>query len=202
MGVEIQKLTEFKFIGRNKRKKQILLTHTSRNLRDYISGLKHRYNGENKKLPHYVISRDGEIFEIVAPDTYCEFLEFPTYNKQNIIISLENLGWLKKNPLNKGYINWIGNIYNGDVFEKKWRGYYFWQPYTEQQINSLAQLIIKLCNEFEIPKTTIGHNVKMDKIENFKGVASHSNYFSEKTDLNPSFDFELLKKNIKDEQSV
>jgi N-acetyl-anhydromuramyl-L-alanine amidase AmpD len=202
MEVEILKLTEFKSVGKSKRKKQILLTHTSRNVRDYISGLKYRYNGENKKLPHYVISREGEIMQIIPPDTYSEYLEVSSYNKQNIVVSLENLGWLKKNPINQGYINWIGNIYRDEVYERKWRGYYFWQPYTDQQINSLTKLILKLCEDFNIPKTTIGHNVKMDKIENFNGIVSHSNYYSEKTDLNPSFDFELLKKNIKNEQPI
>lgn len=202
MGVEISELTDFKPTGRNKRKKQILLTHTSRNIRDYISGLKYRYNGDYEKLPHYIISREGEIFQILPPETYGKYLESASYNKQTIIISLENLGWLKKNPLSNGYINWIGNIYKDEVYERKWRGYFFWQPYTDQQMESVSQLILKLCDEFDIPKTTIGHNVKMDKIEKFNGIASYSNYYSERTDLNPSFDFEKLKKNIENEQSI
>ena len=202
MGVEISELTDFKPTGRNKRKKQILLTHTSRNIRDYISGLKYRYNGDYEKLPHYIVSREGEIFQILPPETYSKYLESASYNKQTIIISLENLGWLKKNPLSNGYINWIGNIYKDEVYERKWRGYFFWQPYTDQQMESVSQLILKLCDEFDIPKTTIGHNVKMDKIEKFNGIASYSNYYSERTDLNPSFDFEKLKKNIENEQSI
>lgn len=202
MGVEILELKDFKPTGKNKRKKQILLTHTSRNIRDYISSLKYRYNGGNQKLPHYVISRQGEIFQIIPPDTYSKYLEVASYNKQSIIISLENLGWLKKNPLTQGYINWIGNIYKDEVYERKWRGHFFWQPYTEQQMSSLSSLISDLCERFDIPKTTIGHNVKMDKIEKFSGIASYSNYSTDRTDLSPSFDFEELKKNIENEQSV
>jgi N-acetyl-anhydromuramyl-L-alanine amidase AmpD len=202
MTVEIQDLIEFKPVGRNKRKKQILLTHTGRNVRDYISSLKYRHNGEYKKLPHYVISREGEVFELIPPDTYSKFLDVASHNKQNIIISLENLGWLKKNPLQGGYINWIGNIYKDEVYEKRWRGYFFWQPYTDEQMSSLTNLIKELCETFDIPKTSIGHNVKLDKVEKFNGVTSYSNYDKERTDLSPAFDFEQFIKNIQDEQPV
>ena len=197
--IQVQDLTEFKPVGNNKRKKQILLTHTSRTIRDYITGLKHRRNGEYKKLPNYVISREGEILQVIPPATYSQYLETASLNKRTIIISLENLGWLKKNPLKGGYINWIGNIYKDKVYERKWRGYFFWQPYTDQQMESLTQLIVKLCEDFNIPKTAIGHNVKIDKVENFSGIATYSNYFKERTDLSPAFNFEKLVKNIDNE---
>lgn len=197
--IQVQDLTEFKPVGNNKTKKQILLTHTSRTIRDYITGLKHRRNGGYKKLPHYVISREGEILQVIPPTTYSQYLETASLNKRTIIISLENLGWLKKNPLQGGYINWIGNIYKDKVYERKWRGYFFWQPYTDQQMESLTQLIVKLCEDFNIPKTAIGHNVKIDKVENFSGIATYSNYFKERTDLSPAFNFEKLVKNIDNE---
>lgn len=199
MEVVIQDLTDFKPVGNYKRKKQILLTHTARNIKDYIISLKNRLNGEYKKLPHYIISREGEIFQILSPDTYSHYMDVQTQNKQSIIISLENLGWMKKNPIEGGYINWIGNIYKDRIYEKKWRGYFFWQPYTDSQINSLSYLISKLCDDFDIPKTSIGHNVKMDKIEKFNGITSYSNYDKDRTDLSPAFDFEQLIKNIEND---
>jgi len=97
--VEINNIEGFNPVGRNKRKKQIILTHTSRDLRDYISSLKFRYNGNNKKLPHYLIGRDGVIYNIIPPETYSEYMDVASYNKSSIIICLENLGWLRKNPL-------------------------------------------------------------------------------------------------------
>jgi len=202
MAVEILNLTEFNPVGKFKNKKQILLTHTTRNLKDYISSLKYRRNGDNKKLPHYLISREGEVYQVIPPDTYSRYMDVQTYNKQNIIISLENLGWLKKNPLEGGYINWIGNIYKDRIYEKKWRGYFFWQPYTDEQMKSLSNLIKKLCEDFNIPMTSIGHNVKVDKIEKFNGIVTYSNYDKERTDLNPSFDFEELIKKIENEQPI
>ena len=38
----------------------------------------------------------------------------------------------------------------------------------------------------------IGHNVLVDGVENFKGIVSRSNYNEYWTDINPSFNFELL----------
>lgn len=195
----IQKIEGIKPQGKYKRKKQIVLCHSSRVTQDYLNALKYRYNGNNPYLPHYVINRDGEVFNIIPSDTHSKFLEVESFNKSVIVICLGNLGWMKKNPLSGAYVNWIGNIYNQGIFEKKWRNHFFWQPYTDKQIKNLSILISNLCDEFNIPKTCIGHNVKVDGIEKFEGIVSKSNYDSEYTDLSPAFDFEELKKLLEDE---
>lgn len=192
--VETQDLTGFKFIGKNKKKKQIVLSHTSRNVRDYLISLKTRYNGNNQFLPNYVIDREGNIINVIPPETYSRYLNIGSFDKNIINICLENLGWLRKNPLSGGYVNWIGNIYNEGIYERKWRGHFFWQPYTDKQLESLGSLIEELCDDFNIPKTLIGHNVKVDGVEKFEGVVTKSNYDSTYTDLSPAFDFDELKK--------
>jgi len=197
--IQISKLTNFKPVGNHKRKKQIVLTHTSRYMKDYVRSLKYRLNGNNTKLPHYIISKGGEITQILPPETYSNYIDVPSYNKTIIVISLENLGWLRKNPLVGGYINWIGNIYKDKVHERKWRGYFFWQPYSVEQMTTLSILINKLCMDFNIPKTFIGHNVKVDDIERFNGIVTYSNYNKERTDLNPSFNFDEFIKIMKND---
>jgi len=192
--VETQNLTGFKYTGKNKRKKQIVLSHSSRNVRDYLVSLKTRYNGNNEYLPNYIIDREGNIMNIIPPETYSKYLDMGPSDKNVITICLENLGWLRKNPLYGGYVNWIGNIYNEGIYERKWRGHFFWQPYTEKQLDSLGSLIEELCNQFNIPKTLIGHNVKVDGVEKFEGIVTKSNYDSTYTDLSPAFDFDELKK--------
>ena len=197
--LKINEIEQFKHVGRSKNKKQILLTHTSRNFKDYMYSLRYRYNGNNKKLPHYIIDREGNVFNIIPPDTYSEYMEVSSHNKKSIIITLENLGWLRKNPLKNSFINWIGDEYNENVYERKWRGHYFWQPYTKKQIDSLSSLVGELCEQFDIPKLSIGHNVKVDKIENFNGITSKSNYDVESTDLNPAFNFDIFINKKEDE---
>lgn len=197
--LEIQQLTGFNSVGKNKRKKQIVLTHTSRNVSDYISSLKNRYNGKYDKTPHFIIQKDGRVFQMIDPSFYSNILDSEQQNKTSIVICLENLGWLKKNPLNSSYVNWIGDIYKEGIYERKWRGHFFWEPYTEVQIESLVELSLYLCEMFSIPPTSIGHNVKLDGIEKFEGIVTRSNFTSESTDLSPAFDFDYFKKILENE---
>jgi N-acetyl-anhydromuramyl-L-alanine amidase AmpD len=106
---------------------------------------------------------------------------------------LENLGWLEKQPLENQYVNWIGDIYNGKPFERKWRDYFFWDKYTSSQIESLGYLINTIIDEMKITKEITGHNTKINGIEMFKGIVSRSNFDVNYTDVNPSFDFDKLR---------
>jgi N-acetyl-anhydromuramyl-L-alanine amidase AmpD len=188
---------EFNSLGENKRKRQIILAETKRNHKDYINSLRYRYNGKNPYLPNYVINKEGEIFKIMSPDKHSKFMCNEIVDKYSIIICMENYGWLKKNPLENSYVNWIGDIYKQKAYEKKWRDNFFWDPYNEKQMKSLSKLIVNLCDEFKIPKTCLGNNVKQDGVENFKGVVSKSNFDFSNKDVNPSFDFKLLQELIK-----
>ena len=192
-------LTDFSPIGTSDKKTRIILTETKRDYRNYIRSLKYRYNKKNPYLPNYVITKEGGIYNIMPPDNYSNYMDDEEINKTSIIISLENLGWLKKNALSDTYVNWIGDIYKGKVFEKKWRDYFFWEPYNEEQIIALSKLIIELCDKFNIPKKTLGNNVKYDGVENFKGIVTRSNFDFIYKDINPSFDFKLLNELIEND---
>jgi N-acetyl-anhydromuramyl-L-alanine amidase AmpD len=197
--LETLKFDGLKPQGKHKRKKQIVLSHSSRVAKDYLSSLRYRYNGNNLNIPHYFISREGDVYSIIPPDTYAKFFDKDSLNKNTIVICLENLGWLRKNPLSNTYVNWIGDIYSQEIVEKKWRNHFFWQPYTEIQVSKLSELVDELCDIFDIPKTFVGHNVKVSGIEKFEGIVSKSNYEVDYTDLSPAFYFEEFKKTVENE---
>ena len=88
-------------LGVEKNKIQIVLTHTSRNADEYLTSLRNRYNKKYNKLPHYIITREGIILQTMDDENYSKMLNNSIYDKQSIIISLENLGWLEKQPLKK-----------------------------------------------------------------------------------------------------
>jgi N-acetyl-anhydromuramyl-L-alanine amidase AmpD len=180
----------------NKKKHQIILTHTGRVVGDYLTSLKKRLRGKSKKVPNYVISRDGVVYELMKPETHRAFFNDVDIDNTSIIISLENLGWLDKEPLKNSYINWIGNIYSGEVVQKKWRDYFIWQPYTTEQMNSLVELCEKLMKEFKIDKKFVGHNTKVPGVRKYCGIVTRSNFDSNFTDLSPAFDYELFAKLI------
>jgi N-acetyl-anhydromuramyl-L-alanine amidase AmpD len=198
--VDIIPYGNFKDLGKTKKKKQIILCHTSREVGEYLTSLKFRNNGRYFKIPHYVIAQDGKIFKLLNDKSFTKFFGTPSIDKDSIFVSLENLGWLNKKPLSSAYLNWLGNIYKQEVYEKKWRDYSFWHPYTTEQFTSTVQLCKKLCEDLSIPKKFVGHNVKVDGVELFNGIATKSNYHHRYTDLSPAFSFENFKKEIEYEQ--
>ena len=198
--VNIEKHGNFKSVGKYKKKTQIILCHTSREVEEYLASLNFRYNSKYDKIPNYVITREGKILQLLSDQGYGNFFDDHITNKLSIFVMLENLGWLEKKPLSNHYINWKGSIYNEQVYEKKWRDFYFWQPYTPQQIKMTAELCKHLIETLQIEKTCVGHNTKVDGIENFEGICSRSNYDSNYTDLNPSFNFETFIKFLENEQ--
>lgn len=198
--LNIQKYGTFKPKGKQKKKTQIILSHTSREVEQYLTSLKFRYNGSFDRVPNFLISRKGEVLQLIPETGFTNYFNDDSVNQNSVVISLENLGWLEKKPLSNYYINWIGSIYKGEVYEKKWRDFFFWQPYTNSQIESAAKLCVKLSEELSIEKRCLGHNTKIDGVESFEGIISRSNLSSRYTDLSPSFNFETFTKFIENEQ--
>ena len=198
--VDIINYGDFKPKGKQKKKYQIILTHTSRNINDYLQLLKYRNNGKYNRIPNYIITREGKILQLLGNEGHTDYFSNPNINRNSIIISLENLGWLHKEPLTNHYVNWIGDIYKGNVFEKKWRDYYFWQPYTSVQIDSTSKLCNELFKDMSIKRQIVEHNTKITGIEKYCGVVTKSNFNTNFTDVSPAFNFEEFLKKIEYEQ--
>ena len=167
--VDLSESIEFNFKGVNEKKRQIILTDTKRPYNYYINSLKYRYNKKNPYLPNYVINKSGETYQIMKPENYSLYMNDIDIDKNSIIVSLENLGWLNKNHLDNYYVNWIGDIYKEEVFEKKWRDRLYWDTYTKIQIQSLVNLIGEIDKKFKLGFDCIGTNVRYDEVKNFKG---------------------------------
>jgi len=195
-----EKYGTFKSKGKQKKKTQIILSHTSREVEQYLTSLKFRYNGSFDRVPNFLITRKGEVLQLIPEIGYTNYLNNDSVNQNSVVISLENLGWLEKKPLSNYYINWIGSIYKGEVYEKKWRDFFFWQPYTQLQVDSLVELCLQLTDSLQIEKRSIGHNTKIDGITKWNGIISRSNIDSKYTDLNPSFNFDTFTKFFENEQ--
>jgi N-acetyl-anhydromuramyl-L-alanine amidase AmpD len=194
--LDIIKYGKFDLKSKNKDKKQIILTHSSRVLDEYLSALKYRVNKNYDKIPHYIVSRDGHILNLLKDDVVPNNFNDNLINSNSIIICLENLGWLEKEPLKNSYINWIGNIYNGKVFERKWRDFFIWQPYTDIQIDKTVELVKEICQKNQIPLNFVGHNTKISTPKSYEGILTRSNYDINKTDLSPAFNFDLFSKKL------
>jgi N-acetyl-anhydromuramyl-L-alanine amidase AmpD len=197
--MEIIKYGDFKPLGKQKKKSQIILTHTSRNVENYLASLRYRYNGKYTKIPNFVITKEGKVLQLLENIEHSNYFSEVNINRNSIIISLENLGWLEKQPLENHYVNWIGDIYKGNTFDRKWRDYFFWEPYGENQIESLVSLCKKITKNMKISQESIEHNTKIIGIERFQGIVTRSNFDTIYTDLSPAFNFEDFTKKLHDE---
>jgi len=195
---ETYNLTEKNYYNIETNKKLIVLGNSLSDKDNHITGWGNRMGGEYKKTSTYTIFRNGEIYEHFNPSYYSSFLENENVDKKIISITLENQGWLNKDLKNDRYFNWVGNIYkrNKSVYEKRWRGFVYWDSYTNKQMKSCVFLIKHLCDKFNIENKCVGHNTYIDGIDMFEGITYRSNFQREYTDLNPSWDFKKFKELI------
>ena len=197
--MEIKKYGNFNPTGKNDTKHQIILVNTSRGIYEYLQSLKYRYNGKFTRIPNYIITRSGDVLQLMDNLEYSDYFYDTNMNKDSVVISFENLGWIQKEPLTDYYVNWIGDIYKGEVYEKKWRDFYFWQPYTSKQVDSCAELCNMLFGELSIKNNIVGHNTKINYNQKYEGVLTFSNIEKDRTDVSPAFNFEQLIKKIENE---
>ena len=93
--LDIIKYGEFKPTGKQKKKHQIILSHTSRPANEYLLSLKCRYNGKFPRIPNYLITRDQKVLELLPPIEHTNYFTESNINRNSVIIVLENLGWLQ-----------------------------------------------------------------------------------------------------------
>jgi len=197
MSFELIKFGNFFSQGISKSKNKIILMHSSRNADQYLTSLKLRNNGKYAKVPNYFISKEGKILQLLEDEKYSNLTCNNQINKNSIFVCLEKLGWLKKEPLKDGHINWIGSIYKQRALQRTWREYFLWEPYQEIQIEMVNELCNKLFELMPIEKKFVGHNTKINGVEKMGGIFNRSNIHEDYTDLSPAFDFELLNEKLK-----
>jgi hypothetical protein len=198
----VNKYGDFK-TEKNHDKKRIILCSTNRNITDYLIGLKYRYLKEYSRIPHYIVTKTGTVLQLLNDTGVGYFFQDHSIDNESIVVCYENLGWMEKEVQNNGFKDCFGNIYKEvEVFEKKWRNKIYWDSFTEQQKNVSYQLLDKICAKNNINKKFIGHNTKVKGFEKFEGVLIKSNISQKYLDLNPSFDYEYLKKQFDENEFI
>jgi len=183
-------------IKRKKTKKtQILLYDTQRRVEDFFNKIKYRNNGQYEDIPHFVISKLGIVHEIFDTDYSSKTFDDHKVDRKIIKIALENLGWLNKNTITGVLNNWIGDPYRAEPHIRGWRNYFFWDKYTDIQLETTYNLCEALCKKHDIPEKMVTSQGYMENASNFKGIICKSNYSNIYTDINPSFNFNIFFKN-------
>ncbi len=182
-------------IKRRKTKKtKIFLYDTQRRVDDYIMKLKYRNNEKYDDIPHYIITKTGKIIKIFDTNHSSKTFGIPEIDGGMVKIVLENLGWLNKNTITGVLHNWIGDPYRAEPYVKKWRDYYFWDQYSEEQLKSVVQLCQEICELHNIPYQTVPGQGYISNVRKFTGIVCKSNFLNIYTDINPSFNFNIFYK--------
>lgn len=150
----------------------------------------------------FVIDKDGTIYQLFEPKFWAYHIgkgSNDLHNQRSIGIEIVNEGVLCQKVVgNTPQFFWFDGKYQykGSVHKNAapWRGSYFFADYTLEQTVAAAELVKKLCKDFQIPKTVLtdfGYNASRLM---HKGICSHHNLRADKTDLSPAFDFGLFQK--------
>tara|TARA_B100001287_G_scaffold275813_1_gene284547 strand:- start:5993 stop:6604 length:612 start_codon:yes stop_codon:yes gene_type:complete len=191
-------LTENNYYSKEFEKKQIVIGNTFNEKFYHFNGWLTRLDGQYTNTANYTITRKGEVYEHFNPTYYSDFVNEKRVDKKIISIVLENQGWLKKDLLSDKYFDWVGNTYKRrvKVYEKRWRGQQYWDPYTPKQLKSTIDLVNHLCDTFKIDRKCVGHNTYTKEVGDFNGITYRSNYYKDNTDVNPSWNFRKFKERI------
>ena len=85
--------------GKSRIKTQIILCHTSREVGEFLTSLQFRYNGKYNRIPNYVVTKEGEVIELISEKFYSNYYGVENIDSNSVFVCLENLGWLEKKPL-------------------------------------------------------------------------------------------------------
>jgi N-acetyl-anhydromuramyl-L-alanine amidase AmpD len=183
------------------KKSQILLFDTYRRFENYTNKLIYRRNGNYSDTPHYIIDKLGHIYKIFDTKFYSDTFKDSKIDKKLVKIAIENLGWLNKNTITGVLNNWIGDPFRGDPFVKSWRNHFYWDKYTDAQMNSIAQLCDNICDNMNIPKKIVISQGVYSNVNKIEGVVCKSNFSDIYTDINPSFNFNIFFKNAEQQDN-
>lgn len=195
--VEAFNLTNIKVKKRKYRKSQILLYDTGRKFDFFMKKLKYRNVGEYSDIPHFCITKTGQVYSLIDPEYATPTFGNPKIDNKQIKIAVENLGWLNKNTITGVYQNWIEDVYRSTPHIRSWRSYTYWDPYTQPQLQAIADLCLILCVKYDINYRCVPSSGYIENAKNIDGIVSKSNFLDIYTDINPSFNFNIFEQNVK-----
>ena len=190
--VDVLDKNKLKIVKRKSKKTQILLYDTQRKIEDFVQKLKYRKNGKYEDIPHFIVSKTGNIFRVFDSNHTSNTFNNPKIDRKQIKIAIENLGWLNKNTISGHYTNWIGDAHRSDPYIKQWRNNFYWDRYTDIQMEMISSLCDHLCEKHDIFKQHVPSQAYFENISKFNGIVCKSNFSNIYTDINPSYNFRTI----------
>jgi N-acetyl-anhydromuramyl-L-alanine amidase AmpD len=203
------RLKESQFFAEESLKTQIYLHHTAGG--GNAEAVSRYWNGNTERIATaFIIGADGLIVQCFSSKHWAwhlgvgqkEFkaqgVPYKNLNKTSVGIEVCNWGYLKeKNGHFYNYVNARVPDSMVTTLETPYKGYKHWYKYTDAQIESTRQLLVYLCETYDIPKEYRSEIFGLDK-EAFKGtpgIYTHNSVRKDKSDIYPCPRMiEMLKK--------
>jgi N-acetyl-anhydromuramyl-L-alanine amidase AmpD len=158
---------------------------------------------------HFVLDVDGTFYQTIPLDGYYAYhvgIKHPNNFKltQSAIgIEIVNWGGLtnRVGELFNAYGQSVGSVNDSDKisFKNGYRGYYFFQKYTDAQVDALRQMMLFLNDKYGIP---LDYNSDMFDVSPkalavTPGIWSHTSVKGEKSDIFPQPEVIGMLKSLK-----
>jgi N-acetyl-anhydromuramyl-L-alanine amidase AmpD len=193
------RLKETQYFAETKEKNQIYLHHTAGS-GDAEAVSRFWGSNESKIATAFVIGEKGDIVQCFSSKNWAWHLgvgeqiftnyklPFIDLNKNSVGIEVCNWGPLKYKEGN--YYNYVGKKVKPEMvtdLEYKYKGHQFWYKYTDEQIESLRQLVVYLCDTYGISKEYREEiwNVDREALKGNNGIFTHNSVRPDKSDVYP-----------------
>ena len=203
------RLKESQFFAEESLKTQIYLHHTAGG--GNAEAVSRYWNGNTERIATaFIIGQNGLIVQCFSSRHWAwhlgvgekEFkaqgVPYKNLNKSSVGIEVCNWGYLKeKDGKFYNYVNARVPESMVTTLDTPYKGYKHWYKYTDAQIESTRQLLVYLCETYDIPKEYRSEIFGLDK-EAFKGtpgIYTHNSVRKDKSDIYPCPRMiEMLKK--------
>lgn len=193
------RLKESQFFAEESAKTQIYLHHTAGN--GNAEAVSRYWNGTSDRVATaFVVGQDGLIVQCFSSKHWAWHLgiskaefkgqgaKYQNLDKASVGIEVCNWGYLKeKDGKFYNYVNARVPESMVTTLDEPFKGYKHWYKYTDAQIESTRQLLVYLCDTYNIPREYRAQIFSLDK-EAFKGtpgIYTHNSVRKDKSDIYP-----------------
>jgi N-acetyl-anhydromuramyl-L-alanine amidase AmpD len=180
-------------------KNQIYLHHTAGN-GNAVGVAKYWDSTKDRIATAFIIGNQGTIVQCFSSREWAYHLglknapfsnmgvPYKALDKNSVGIEVCNWGMLKEK--NGKFYNYVGGLVDDSEvteLDKPFKGYTYWHKYTDKQIESLRQLVVYLCETYDISKEYNDDiwDLSRRAMKGEDGIFTHNSVRKDKSDMYP-----------------
>lgn len=194
-----QRLKKTQYFQEDTDKNQIYLHHTAGN-GDPVGVAKYWDSTNERVATAFVIGNNGTIVQCFSSKEWAYHLGLKNSAFSNVgvpykaldkhSVGIEVCNWGPLTEKSGKYYNYVGKPMDAieiTKLDKPFKGHYYWHKYTDKQIESLRQLVVYLCDTYNISKEYNDDIWDLCKtaLKGENGIFTHNSVRKDKSDMYP-----------------